>query len=77
VFVGVGEHEEGDPTKVYPQRFANGPQREMAAMVSNAQRFAGAATRAGAVVDSVVFTDEHHITVQAAALARGLKHLFG
>lgn len=77
VFVGVGEHEEGDLTKVYPQRFANGSQRDMAAMVSNAQRFAEAAARSGAAVESVVFTDEHHITVQAAALARGLKHIFG
>ncbi len=77
VFVGAGEHEEGDLSKVYPQRFANAAQRDMAAMVRNAARFGELAARAGAVVDSVAFTEEHHITVQAAAIARGLKHIHG
>jgi predicted alpha/beta superfamily hydrolase len=77
VFIGVGEHEEGDLAKVYPQRFANAAQREMAAMVRNAQVFADRVSGAGAAVESVAFTDEHHITVQGAAIARGLRHIFG
>lgn len=77
VFVAAGEHEEGDLSKVYPQRFAHAAQRDKAAMVRNAVRFGELAAEAGAMVDRVVFSDEHHITVQAAALARGLKHIHG
>lgn len=76
-FVCAGEHEEGDVTKVYPQRFANTAQRETAAMVRNALRFGELATSTGAHVRTVSFIDEHHITVQAAAIARGLVHLYG
>lgn len=76
-FVCAGEHEEGDVDRVYPQRFANAAQREMAAMVRNALRFGELASGTGAQVRTVSFTDEHHITVQAAAIARGLVHLFG
>ena len=77
VFVCSGEHEEGDTSKVYPQKFANAAQREMAAMVRNAARFGVLAAATGADVDSVAFPGEHHITVQAAALARGLRHIYG
>ena len=76
VFVCSGEHEEGDVSKVYPQIFANGPQRELAAMVRNAETFAGMVRRSGADVDDTTFAGEHHITVQSAALARGMRHIF-
>lgn len=72
----AGEHEEGDVSLVYPQRFANGPQREFAAMVRNAERFAIRLAGAGVPVDHATITGEHHITVQNAALARGLRFLF-
>lgn len=75
-FVCAGEHEEGDVTRVYPQRFANVAQREMAAMVGNALRFGELASGTGADIRAVSFADEHHITVQAAAIARGLLHLY-
>ena len=75
-FVCAGEHEEGDLSKVFPQMFANGPQRELAAMVRNAATFADMASRAGADVDHTAFGGEHHITVQGAALARGMRHIF-
>lgn len=75
-FVGVGEHEEGDEAKVFPRRFANAEQRALAAMVTNAARFAEMALDAGAEVDYCAVADEHHVTVQAAALARGLRHIF-
>lgn len=77
VFVCAGEHEEGDLDKVYPQLFANGEQRDMAAMVRNAGTFARLAAHAGANVDHATVEGEHHVTVQSAALARGLRHLFG
>lgn len=75
-FVCVGENEEGDVTKVYPQRFANAPQRELAAMVTNAATFARMVAEAGATVESLALPDEHHVTVQAVAISRGLRHLY-
>lgn len=75
-FVCAGEHEEGDVSLVFPQRFAHAEQREYAAMVRNAERFGRSLADAGITVEHVTFTGEHHITVQAAALSRGLKHLF-
>lgn len=77
VFVCAGEHEEGDLDKVYPQQFADGPQRETAAMVRNAETFGRLAAGTGATVDHVTVAGEHHVTVQSAAIARGLRHLFG
>lgn len=77
LFVCAGEHEEGDVSKVYPQRFANADQRVMAAMVRNAETFGARAAAAGARVQSVTFADEHHVTVRSGALSRGLLHLFG
>lgn len=75
-FVCVGAREEGDVALVYPPRFAHAAQREMAAMVRNADRFAAMAAAAGADVMSLALPDEHHVTVQAAALSHGLRHLF-
>jgi predicted alpha/beta superfamily hydrolase len=75
-FVCAGELEEGDPSRVWPQRFANGAQREMAAMVRNAATFAEMCATAGAATTHVTFADEHHITVHSAGLARGLVTLF-
>lgn len=77
LFICAGEHEEGDPAHFYPPQFANPPQNEMAAMVRNAETFAQLASIAGANVDHVTVTGEHHVTVQSAAMARGLRHLFG
>lgn len=76
-FVCAGEHEEGAVDKVYPRRFANAAQREMAAMVRNAATFGVLASQTGADVDAWTFSEEHHVTVQPAALARGLRHIFG
>jgi hypothetical protein len=75
-FVCVGELEEGDPARVWPQQFANSEQREMAAMVRNAATFARMCAASGAATTHVTFADEHHITVQSAALSRGLVALF-
>lgn len=77
IFICAGEHEEGDPANFYPPQFANPPQNEMAAMVRNAETFARLATDAGADVDHVTVSGEHHVTVQSAAMSRGLRHLFG
>lgn len=76
-FVCAGEHEEGDLSNVYPKRFANAEQRDTAAMVRNAEEFGKLLVPTGAAVDSVTVTGEHHVTVQSAAMARGLRHLFG
>lgn len=75
-FVCVGEHEEGDLAQVYPQRFANAEQRELAGMVRNAAEFARRAEMAGATVQSLALPDEQHVTVQSVAMARGLRHLY-
>ena len=74
-FICAGEHEEGDVELVWPRIFANGPQREMAAMVRNAERFARNAASAGADVRHVTYADEHHVTLQAAAVTAGLRHV--
>ena len=76
VFVCAGEHEEGDVGHVWPRKFGNAEQRELAAMVRNAERFARMATDAGASVDHMTFADEHHVTVQAGAVTRGLRVVF-
>lgn len=77
VVITAGEHEEGDLQHVWPQRFANAPQREMAAMVRNAVAFGEKAVAAGADTLCAVIPDEHHITLPAATLARALVHLYG
>lgn len=76
VFVCAGEHEEGDVGLVWPRKFGNAEQRGMAAMVRNAEQFARMASEAGARVDHMTFVDEHHVTLQAAAVTRGLRLLF-
>ena len=76
-FICAGEHEEGDVEKVWPRIFANAEQRELAAMVSNAARFSEMASTAGAAVEYRAFPDEHHVTLQAAAVTRGLRFIFG
>ena len=75
--ITAGEHEEGDPALVWPQRFANVEQRELAAMVRNAERFGGMAAASGADTHTVVFAGEHHTTVAPASLSRALVHLYG
>jgi uncharacterized protein len=74
--VCAGEREEGDVAHVWPSMFANGPQREMAAMVRNAERFGAMCEGSGATTLTFIGAGEHHVTMQAAALARGLVHLF-
>jgi predicted alpha/beta superfamily hydrolase len=75
-FVCAGECEEGDLSRVWPPIFANGEQRAMAAMVTNAERFARMASDAGATVEHVTYPGEHHITLQSAAVTQGLRFLF-
>ena len=75
-FVCAGEHEEGDVSLVWPPIFGNAAQRELAAMVTNAERFVQLAGDAGATVQHVTFPGEHHITLQAAAVGQGLRFLF-
>ncbi|MFZ9628398.1 MAG: alpha/beta hydrolase [Ilumatobacteraceae bacterium] len=75
-FISAGEHEEGDVSHVWPQVFANAPQREMAAMVRYASAYAQRCSGAGVDTELVVFPDEHHVTVMPASLSRGLRHLF-
>lgn len=75
-FISAGEREEGDMTLVWPQLFAHAAQRDAAAMVRNAVAYGELCTTAGVVTDTVIFTDEHHVTVVPASLARGLRHLW-
>lgn len=75
-FVCAGECEEGDVSRVWPQKFANAAQREMAAMLRHAETWAGMCEAAGAATTHVVFADEHHVTVHTAALSRGIVTLF-
>ena len=75
--ITAGEHEEGDLQHVWPQKFANATQREMAAMVRNAVAFGAMARAAGADTLCSVIPGEHHITLPAATLARALVHLYG
>lgn len=75
--ITAGEHEEGDVNRVWPRLFANAEQRAMAAMVSNASRFAGMTRRAGAETHLAVLRDEHHMTLVPASISRALVHLHG
>ena len=75
--ITAGEHEEGDLSLVWPQLFANGPQREMAAMVRNAVAFGEMTRAAGADTLCAVLPGEHHITLAPASLTRALVHLYG
>jgi predicted alpha/beta superfamily hydrolase len=74
-FISAGEREEGDMSLVWPQRFAVAAQRDAAGMVRNAVRFGEMCASAGVDTDTVVFADEHHVTLVPASLARGLRHL--
>ena len=74
--VCAGACEEGDVNLVWPAMFANGPQREMAAMVRNAERFGAMCAESGATTLTFIAEHEHHVTMQSAALARGLVHLY-
>ncbi len=75
-FISAGECEEGDMARVWPQLFAHAEQREAAGMVRNAVAYGEQCTRAGIDTRTVVFADEHHVTLVPASLARGLRHLF-
>lgn len=75
-FVSAGEREEGDPRLMWPQIFANPPQREYAAMATNAVEFGRLCESAGVDTHTVVFADEHHVTLVPASLARALHHLY-
>ena len=75
-FISAGEREEGDMDLVWPQLFANAAQRGAAAMVRNAVAFGAICEEAGVATDTVVFADEHHVSVMPASLSRGLRHLF-
>lgn len=75
-FISAGECEEGDMARVWPQRFAHAAQRDAAGMVRNAVAFGRRCADAGVDTHTVVFADEHHVTLVPASLARGLRHLF-
>lgn len=76
-FVCAGEFEEGDKPFAWPGREeGDEAMRVFAAMVTNASNFARRASESGATVFHTTFTDEHHVTLQSAALARGLRDLF-
>lgn len=84
VVVTAGEHEEGDLDRVWPQTYFNvdnrdtiTAQRKMAAMVRNARTFGEMAAAAGADTLSVVFPDEHHVSLVPASISRALLHLYG
>lgn len=74
-FVSAGEREEGDMAAVWPQLFAHAAQRDAAAMVRNARRVGAQCRAAGVDTDTVVFADEHHVTLLPASLSRALRHL--
>lgn len=76
VFISAGQREEGDMSLVWPQRFAHAAQRDAAGMVRNAVRFGDMCTAAGVDTDTVVFADEHHVTLVPASLSRALRHLY-
>lgn len=75
-FLSAGECEEGDMSRVWPQLFAHAAQREYAGMVRNAVRYGEICAEAGVDTDTVVFADEHHVTLVPASLARALRHLY-
>lgn len=47
-----------------------------AAMVRNAERFGAQCAAAGVDTATVVFADEHHVTLVPASLSRALRHLY-
>ena len=75
-FISAGEREEGDVALVWPQVFADAEQRELAGMVRNAEAFGRMCAAAGVDTQTVVFPDEHHVTLVPASLSRGLRHLY-
>lgn len=75
-FVSAGQREEGDMSLVWPQRFADPAQRDAAGMVRNAVRFGEMLAAAGVDTETVVFADEHHVTLVPASLSRALRHLY-
>ena len=75
-FVSAGECEEGDMSRVWPQRFADAAQRGAAGMVRNAVRFGEMCAAADVDTQTVVFADEHHVTLVPASLSRALRHLY-
>lgn len=76
VHISAGEREEGDMALVWPRRFAHAEQRHAAGMVRNAITFGQRCVAAGVATDTVVFPDEHHVTLAPASLARGIRHLW-
>lgn len=74
-FISAGECEEGDIARVWPQIFAVDPQRKAAGMVRNAVRFGELCEAAGIDTQTVVFPDEHHVTLMPASIARALQHI--
>lgn len=74
--VSAGEREEGDMALVWPSRFADPEQRARAAMVRNAEALGRQCVAAGVDTATVIFPDEHHVTVAPASIARALHHLF-
>lgn len=75
-FISAGQREEGDMSLVWPQIFADAAQREAAGMVRNAVAYGRLCADAGVDTQTVVFDDEHHVTLMPASLARGLQHLY-
>lgn len=75
-FISAGEREEGDMSLVWPQRFADPAQRDAAGMVRNAVRYGEICAEAGVDTQTVVFAEEHHVTLVPASLARGIRHLY-
>lgn len=74
--ISAGEREEGDMSLVWPQLFANPAQRHFAGMVRNAVAFGGMCEAAGVATETVVFADEHHVSLAPASLSRGIRHLW-
>ncbi len=78
VFCAVGELEEV-PDRQWPPELWPQEGMRKARMVSNLQELVGRLRSRGypsLTVESVVFPDEHHLTVFPAALSRGLVRLF-
>jgi predicted alpha/beta superfamily hydrolase len=78
VFCAVGELEEV-PDRQWPPELGTEETMRLARTVSNLQELTGHLSSRGypsLTVESVVFPDEHHITVFPAALSRGLVRLF-
>lgn len=75
-FISAGEREEGDMSLVWPRVFADRAQRETAAMVRNAIAFGAKCEAAGVETATVVFAEEHHVTLTPASLSRGVRYLF-